>query len=195
MANDAFSPYYGPTGGADLYGGRSKLQSFQNSLQQSGNPNARPESWFLTTGTKKVNVKPAPQGGKWLCTMLLRKKVISWNQFYRMARGHALAILRFPNFAYWYLTEMGEIVRRAEEQKHEWKYFPIQKMEFHQSLYGFHASFDIYRRYCLRLREMYAPELPHPGSVRFGTIKLMASKWFWSAIPTFMKYQWRLLRA
>lgn len=173
----------------------NKLKTFASMLQQSGSTSARPAGWFLNTGTKKVNIKPPQQGGKWLCTMLLRKHIISWKQFYMLARGHALAVIMFPNFAYWYLKYMGEIVRRAESREFNWDLFPAAQMEWSWNNNGFFTAFRMYKYFCWQLWREFGVGIPSPDRVRFGALKMFFHPWPWLALPRFIKYQWRLVRA
>lgn len=191
MANDLYQPPPPPT----YDGSANKLKTFSDSLQKSGSPTSRPPDWFLKGGVKKVTVQPDEGGGgKWICSLLLRKGIISVVDFCRLARGHAMAIVLFPNFAYWYLTVMRHVAQRAEDEGHDFSKFPMRQIEFTYQGYGFTAAYHMYRSYCLGLWAMYGRDLPHPDTVHFGAVKLLLTGWFWKSIPNMMRNELRLRR-
>jgi len=173
---------------------QNRLETVAKLMKQAGNPNARPDGWFLQGGNKKVNQPDKEGGGKWLCGALVRHGVITLKQFYMLARGHALAILLYPNFAYWYLTVFGRVVSRAERLHFDWNSFPAAKIEREWKQKGFRAAFALYKDFCHGMWVLHGQDLPWMGSVRFGGVKMLFTSWFWCAIPRFIKYQMRLGR-
>lgn len=177
---------------------QSPLQSASKSLlTDAGAPQARPAGWFIAAGQdknfKNPNIQPDSQGGKWICTKLKEKGVIDRELYIRLSRAHALAILRHPNFCFWYLKNAEELVKQMTLGGFSWKIGGSQFIErlltVHKEL-GFEAAFQFYKRFCVQNIALYAwDRVSFPDQTRFGAIKFLFHKWFWMSAKNLFKWE------
>lgn len=170
----------------------TKLESaYQNLLGAQGyalgNPQARPAGWFIAAGQDKnfkaPYVQPKdPSGGKWICTEMLKRGIITREDYRNLAKAHALAILRHPNFCFWYLKHANKLVKEMNRAGFHWRsegkaFFQNLKEIYHE--HGFETAFRFYKLFCTRIWLQFGEGLPHPDSVKLGFFKFLKEKWLW----------------
>lgn len=148
----------------------------------------KPGTFSSNTGQKSsTSPYSGGGGGKWICTELLRRGAITRKDYRRLAFAHAWAILRHPNFCYWYLKFAGKLVKDMNRAGYKWQ---IEGKEFFDHLkaiheqYGLEGGFKFYRLYCTRWAIAFG-EIPLPNTVHFGLFKFLKEKWFWRNLLRF----------
>lgn len=171
----------------------TKLETaYQNLLGSQGyaigNPQSRPAGWFIAAGDDK-NFKapyvppPSSGGGKWICTEMVRRGVISRDQFKKLRRAHAISILIRPNFCFWYLKHGKDLCDQMNRAGFSWRDEGSKFYETLEKIYqrdGLKNALSFYRLFCTVMWARYARAImPSPDREHFGLIKFLKEKWFW----------------
>lgn len=183
----------------------NRLQSMNNMLQGSGNPQARPQDWFINGGMKKVSIPADEGGGKWFCSALLKARVITFKEYLVLTNAHAKAILCHGDFVLWYARNCGKIRAEAERQNFDWKSLRplVDRLRSAHETQGYEACFEVYIHLCATMDNLFgraAHAEPFQESFYYSskkdrakaTLSFLFSRAFWRQVPVFLKSRARL---